>query len=318
MRIVCLFLILAASGQTAFAQEFTDPVKYFDYLNNEHAAIVNKNLEYVQYSVHSEDYAEVEQKRLDLIKQLAQAVIKVATLPPYEGDASMRDEMTEVLKLYLESYEIEFSEINDLKRESKESFEAMERYLAAQDAAEKKIAEAAERFQEAQRVFAKKESITLLEGEKNSEIEQINQVNAYYRVIFLKYFKVSKQHSELSDAMQAKDIDRMEKARIKLVQDAQSELKILKLMPDFNGDTGYRDGAVAILEFYRELGVDGYKKVVDILRKDQLTQEDIDTYNGVIEYYNGNVSRLINEYNQALDQLLKKNVPKPSIRTKRI
>ncbi|GJM36271.1 MAG: hypothetical protein DHS20C18_52720 [Saprospiraceae bacterium] len=319
MKFVPFFLLLFSIGwQTTTAQEFTDPVKYFDYLNNEHAAIVSKNLEYVQYSVHSDDYAEVEGKRIDLIKQLAQAIVKVAALPSFEEDGNMRNEMSEVLKLYLESYEIEFSEINDLKRESKESFETMERYLAAQDAAEKKIADAAERFQEAQRVFAKKHHITLLEGEKNSEIEQINQVNAYYRAIFLKYFKVSKQHSELSDAMQAKEIDRMEKARIKLIQDAQAELKILKLMPDFNGDSGYRVGAIAILDFYKGLAEDGYKKVVEILRKEQLTQEDVDTYNGVIEHYNESVTRLINEYNQALDQLLKNNVPKPSIRTKRI
>ncbi len=318
MRVVFSLLVLVLSGHTLMGQEFADPVQYFDYLNNEHAGIVNKNLEYVQYSVHSDDYNEVEQKRLDLIKQLAQAIIKVATLPAYEGDSGMRDEMQEVLKLYLESYEIEFSEINTLKRESKDSFEAMERYLEAQDAAEKKIADAAERFQDAQRAFAKSHNITLLEGAKNTEIEQINHVNAYYRAVFLKYFRVSKQHSEVSEAMQAKEAEQMDKARLKLQQIAQSELKILKLMPDFNGNTAYRDGAVAILEFYLGLAQDGYKKVVNILKKEQLTQEDVDVYNQVIEHYNINATRLINEYNQALDQLLKNNVPKPSIQTKRI
>ncbi len=318
MRILFSLLALILVGQVCVAQEFSDPVQYFDYLNNEHAAIVNKNLEYVQYSVHSDDYNEVEQKRLELIKQLAQAIVKVAALPAYEDDAGMRNEMEEVLKLYLESYEIEFSEINDLKRESKESFEAMERYLEAQDAAEKKIADAAERFQDAQRAFAKKHYITLLEGEKNTEIEQINQVNAYYRAVFLKYFKVSKQHSEVSEAMQAREAEQMDKARLKLQQITQSELKILRLMPDFNGDTAYRDGAIAILEFYQDLAQNGYKKVVDVLKKEQLTQEDVDVYNEVIENYNTNATRLINEYNQALDQLLKNNVPKPSIRTKRI
>ena len=192
MKSLITFLISFSFLGGLCAQQFSDPVQYFDYLNNQHNQLVSKNLEYVQHSVHSEDVQEIETKRMEVIKQLGKAILKVGTLPAYEQDDVMRKELLTVLKVYLESFEIEFTEINMLKIQSSDSYEAMQTYLDAQDAAEKKLAKAADQYQKAQRAFAERHNIRLLQAEENSEIDQINKVNAYYRVIFIKYFKISK------------------------------------------------------------------------------------------------------------------------------
>ena len=147
------FVLGLAFAFNLYAQDFSSPVKYFEYLNAQHATIVNKNMEYVQYAVHSDDWMTVENKRMELIDLIKSTIENVQALPPYEENSQMKDELLVVLQQYLGSFEIEFNEVNLLKRDSKESYEAMEKYLDAQDAAEKKLADAADRFQLAQQAF---------------------------------------------------------------------------------------------------------------------------------------------------------------------
>lgn len=52
--------------------------------------------------------------------------------------------------------------------------------------------------------------------------------------------------------------------------------------------------------------------------KAELTQEDVDTYNSVINLINSQTGTLTNAYNNALNTLLRNNVPKPAIATQRI
>jgi|APTNR8051073442_1049403.scaffolds.fasta_scaffold00322_8 hypothetical protein len=300
------------------AQEGTDPLRYLEQINNEHSAVTARNLEYIQYSVHVEDYMEVEKKRIEVLRQMDETIKRIAAMPAFKGDAAMRDEMLATIKSYRESFTIEFNELNLLKKESKESYEAMEAYLKAQDEAEKKLGIASKRFYDAQKAFAKAHTIRLMEAEENSEVDQINQVNAYNRAIFLRYFKVSKQNAVFMDALAKEDPKGMERARILLSNDSDAALLVLRKMPAFKGDVAYRDAAIKLIEFYDQLAEDGYQKITIIKRKKELTQEDVDTFNGVIEYYNSNADAYLRTYNDALNQLLRNNVPKPPTSTKRI
>lgn len=318
MKSLTVFLLSFFFFGALAGQEFSDPVQYFDFLNHQHNQLASKNLEYVQYSVHSDDVQEVEAKRVEVINELGKAILKVGTLPPYEKDDGMRAELLTVLKVYLESFEIEFTEINMLKSKSSDSFESMQEYLNAQDAAEKNLARAADQYQKSQREFAERHNIKLLEAEENSEINQINKVNAYYRVIFMKYFRISKLNAAFTDAMNEKDSENMEKSRLKLLQASREELKKLQLFPDFNGDTQFRDAGIALVTFYKDLAEAEYKKMVNIMGKAELTQADVDTYNSVINLINSQTGTLTNTYNNALNTLLRNNVPKPAIATQRI
>ncbi len=311
-----LFSVIAFSS--LFSQEFSDPVQYFDYLNNQHNQLVAKNLEYVQHSVHNDDVQEVEAKRMEVIQQLGKAILKVGTLPDFEEEDAMKEELLAVLKQYLESFEIEFTEINILKARSSDSYEAMHEYFEAQDAAEKKLAQAADKYQKSQRVFAAKHNIRLLPAEENSEINQINKVNAYYRVVFMKHFRVSKLNASFTDAMNMKDFESMQKYRLKLLNACQEELKNLQLFPDFKGNTEFRDTGIEMIKFYKDLAEDKYSTMIRIFKKDQKSQEDVDTYNEVINAINNNTGKLMNDYNNALNNLLRSNVPKPAIATQRI
>lgn len=318
MKKSLLFAPVIWIAATSLWAQPMDAVKYFEFLNNEHVAIVSKSLEYVQYSVHSKEAAEVETKRLALIMQISQSLEKVKKQEADKSQAHLREEMLSVLTSYLESFNVEFKVLTSLRLESENSFEAMDQYLTAQDAAEKKLSAAADRFLNAQRDFAKKNNILLVESDRNSEINQINRLNNYHRAVFLRYFKISKRNAAFLDAMGKQDGKEMSKILPVLQEECKQEWKKLQAMPDFNGDTGFRDANVKIVEFIKGLAEGGYAKVTAAFQKKGLSQEDVGTFNEVVETFNSQFSKLIDDYNQASDRLFKNNVPKPALQTKQI
>lgn len=316
--ILCSALIFSQPGLDA-QSVFSSPGAYGDALFNEHAAVANRNMEYLQYSVHSDDYTLVENKRMALIQQIQESLQNVNAMPPYEGDSKLRDEIAAVFQAYLESFRVEFSQVNTLRQTSRESYEAMEKYLQATTDAEKKLDAAGDRAQAAQAAFARKYKIQLVEDEeKAAGSKLLGRMNNYYRAIFLRVFKISKKDAEFSDALDEKNAGKMDRYRKELEAVCDDVIYFLEKLEAFNGDTGYRDAALQLARHYKDLAGNGYKTMVDVVRKgDKYTNEDADAFNEVISRINDHIPRLHDAVNEAANELYKKNVPKP-IETRRI
>lgn len=312
-KLLLISVLTCCTAGLSAQNTFSSPGEYGIALFNEHAAVANKNMEYLQYSVHSDDVAVVEQKRLALIEQIQQSLKTVKAVPPYEGDAKLRDEIAGVFEAYLASFRVEFSRVNTLKQSSRGSYEAMEQYLNATTAAEKQLDAAGTRAAKAQEAFAKNYNIQLLEDEeKAGGASLLTRMNDYYRNIFLRVFKTSKKDAEFSDALAEQHAGKMDRYRKELDVICDDNLIFLSRLPDFNGDTEYRDAAVALMKFYKDLASKGYKTMTDVVRKgDKMTNEDVDAYNEVIARSNEQLPNLSDAVNVAADRLFKKNVPKP-------
>jgi cob(I)alamin adenosyltransferase len=313
-----LTFIFLCCAFVVWGQGYSSPAAYGTALFNEHALVSNKNMDYLQYSVHSDDYALIEQKRMELIQQIQQSLTNVRAMPAYEGDTKLRDEIAAVFEAYLASFKVEFEQVNVLRRSSKESYIAMENYLKANSLAEKKLDAASARAGAAQMAFARKYKLQIEEGEEDSGSKSISQLNDYYRAVFLRVFKLSKKDAEFSDALKEQNFGKMDRYRKELDVVCDEHIYFFGKLPDFNGDTAYRDAALALTKFYKDLAVNGYKTMTEVVRKgDKMTNEDVEAFNAVITKLNGELSPLHDAVNEAGDQLFKKNVPKP-IETRRI
>lgn len=312
----CLIIALGFATALQAQESIQNPVAYFDFFNQEHNALAQKNMEYLQYAVHSEDLNVIAEKRLALLEQVQSTQEKVAQVPEFDNDAGLKSTMTEVLSTYEELFEIGFQEVETLKIESQESFQQMERYLAAQTSSEQRMAEASGRLLAAQRRFAKANNITLMEdGGSKSEAEQLNALNEYQRDIFLRSFRIGKLNANFLVAMEKGDAENLERIRKELVQAANEELPVVKGKADYNGNTAYRDAIVAQMEIVRDLAADDYPAVVNAISKgNQLTQADVDAYNSAISKVNQQLNPAAEQVNTALQNLLRSNVPKPALR----
>ncbi|MEM7105550.1 MAG: hypothetical protein AAF502_20600 [Bacteroidota bacterium] len=302
---------------SVYAQDFEHPVQYNNYIIDEQSMITNRNLDYITTSVHSNDLNAIEAKRQQVIQQIQVSLEKYRALPGFEGDSKMRDEAVAVLETYLETFNIDFSEALSLKAGSQESFEAMEKYYEAQDRAERKMAKATDRFNRAQEGFARKHEFEIVEDEHASnKIKKIADLNEYTRVIYLKFFKVSKSNSAFFDALEAEKAITMDRKRVELQEDCSEALVFLDALEGFKGEKAYRTSAINLIEFHHNLAKDGFKTLVEVVeKKDKLTQEDVDNYNRIIEEYNNKSQLLINIFNEENTRLMKRHIPEPGKRT---
>ena len=312
----CLLVVLSLSATLHAQEAIQNPIAYFDFFNQEHNALAQKNMEYLQYAVHSEDLRVIAEKRLALLEQVQSTQKKVAQIPEFENDASLKGTMTEVLSTYEELFAIGFQEVESLKIESQQSFQQMERYLAAQTAAEERMAGASGRLLAAQRRFAQANNITLLADEgMSTEAEQLNALNDYQRDIFLRSFRVGKLKAKFLTTMEQGDAAVLKRTRQELLQAAGEELPVLKAKPDFKGNTAYRDAIVRQMEIIQSLAQEDYGAIVNVIEKgSQITQADVEAYNRAIGKVNTQLNPAAENVNTALQALLRANVPKPALR----
>jgi hypothetical protein len=65
-----------------------------------------------------------------------------------------------------------------------------------------------------------------------------------------------------------------ESKRLALVNNSKNSLAKLKLMPAFKGNMSFRNAAIKLFEFYQLIAETDYKKMVDILFKEKITDAD--------------------------------------------
>ncbi len=316
-RFVLLCIFGIGSLATQAQQTIDNPIVYFDFFNQEHSALAQKNMEYLQYAVHSDDLGVIAEKRLALLAQVQQSQAKMSQLPDFAGgDAGLKATMTEVLQTYEGLFEVGFLEVEALKLSAQDGFNQMEKYLAAQTAAEQKMAGASAKLLATQQQFAKVNNILLqMEPGSVTEAQQLNALNEYQRNIFLRSFRVGKLNAQFLLAMEKEGTEDIEQVRQQLLKATTEEIPQLKKVTPYNGDTAYRDAVITQLEILQTMARDDYPALVKVKAKgDQLTAEDVTAYNTAISKVNTQLNPATEKINVALQNLLRNNVPKPALR----
>src|SRR5258708_7845258 len=180
---------------------FKNPGDYNNFIMKEMTAMVQKNFEYISFSVHSDEYDQMEGKRKEVVIEIVKAKESVGQMPPIDGDTRLRDEAVEVLDEYQKAFELDYQKIIGLKRKSRDSFETMHAYFEAQDKAEEKVNKATQQMRKAQHVYAEKYNMNIVSNKSDHQLElkmnKVIAVNNYWRSIFLEYFKISRQYDRM-------------------------------------------------------------------------------------------------------------------------
>jgi hypothetical protein len=329
-----LFFALFLCSST-FINAQNDALEFNNLLVNEQNLVSAKNLEYVSYSVHSEDFATVEQKRLDVVKQIDKSSKTISKKDAPAEAAKMKEEVLEVLKMYKKVFTLDFVEVNELKQSKQNSYQAMENYFKAQDAAEKKLSKASQRFSKAQERFAKKMDVELkVQEEDAKEVEKfavINEVYGYTRQIFLIQFKVSKADAEFMDGLsENKSASYLDSKKSKLEDITGEAVKALKSTKSFKGDSKYKNSALDLVKFYEEMAKKNYGDMVKLatlkaknpkkLSRDEVNDYNdlVNKYNETINTYNQKIQELNSKFNEENSKLLQKYVPKIGVPTGKV
>jgi hypothetical protein len=166
----------------------------------------------------------------------------------------------------------------------------------------------------AQHDFATRNNLNVVNAKGDDDLERkmekVTAVNNYWRAIFLDYFRVSRQYDRMWDELPGQKAAAINRERLEVLKVVNEVLPVLKSRADFRGDHEFRDQTVNILEYYQSVSEKNFKRIVDILGKKSMSQQDVDDINRMISQCNADHERLTYNWNISLQELLRKNVEK--------
>ncbi len=293
------------------AQDFSDPVVYNNYLIKEQTKIIKLSLEYLNYSIQSDDYDGIDKKRLEFLSEIRRSMNKVRRLPNFQGTARLKRQTIEVFEEYISVYETDLIESLGLKKQFDDSYQALEAYLEAESEVDDKLNRAIDKLYKAQEAFARKYDLKLDEYDEvdlSDEIDQISELSKYSRAVFLEYFKVSWEFNELLKLLPDQNHRKLEKQRLKVIEACNTGLKNLGQIEPYRAESEYRQLTMDLIQYFRTLSRKEFATISAIYKKDEFTEDDAEFINKVIQDYNANIRNLVLSWTLANQYLWKENI----------
>ena len=320
-----LCVMLFAFTKTIQAQQ---PVDHMSQLSTAFTDLKQDTWKYLRTITKGKSARASERKRESLIEEYKTQIAVVKSISPYNGDATLKDATLKYLNLSYTVLREDYDKIVDMEAVAEESYDAMEAYILANKRANEKLTAAGDELEEAEKDFAEKNNITLIEGEQDKKSEKISKAADmldYYNEVYLIFFKVFKQEAYVLAAQQANDITSFEQNVNALKMEAEMALKKLDTLRKYNGSSALIISAKRVMNFYKDEAENEFPKVSDFyIKKDNfekskeimeskkkrdLTQEDVDNYNNAVEEYNqaaGSMNETNEEMNKSRSEMLDK------------
>jgi hypothetical protein len=341
-RTISVLLVAACCSISlrAGAQKFDNAGAYLQHVGKEFKQISADMWDYTSAAAHGKGARKVENKRRELLSQINTSMSRIKMMPSYEGSTALRDSVASYLTLNRLVLNQDYAKIVDMEEIAEQSYDNMEAYMLAKEQADNKLTTAGEMLDDEERKFAAEHHITLIETQDKigRKLAEASRVYKYYNEIYLIFFKSYKQEVFLLEAQKKGDFNAMEQNRAALAQNSTEGKTKLAAIKGYQGDLSVKQACTDLLSFY----VTETKKFNDItafyLEKEKFekikasveakgqskTNDDIKQYNETANSYNAalakynvinmdmnnNRSRFLTNWNESVDKLFDKYVPK--------
>lgn len=322
-QIITLVLLLSFTA-VATAQDFSVAGEYLDYINKQQENISKRFLSYSSASAHGKRAKKVEALRMKLLDEVQEARMNISGMPAFKGDKAYHDTAVNFMKLYFNVLNDDYGKIVNMEEIAEQSYDEMEAYLLLQEKVSEKLRDANERMRLAQKVFASKNNINLVEGksELGDMMQQVNEMEKYYHQVYLLFFKPYKQEAYLMEAVAKGNITGIEQNKNSLLKYAQEGLEKLNSIKPFQGDGSVAAACKSVLNFYVKEASEKISPMSDYYltkerfekikkeydKKGSPTQQDVDAYNKAVndmnkagDAYNKSGQALTQQRNEMLD-----------------
>ena len=313
------FLFVSVLGfNKSEAQQFDNPGAYLDYIGKADDNMTAVYLSYLSAVGHNKSVRKVEKRRQEVLTSISDTRFKIQGMQPWKGDRSYRDSTVSYVKLLYNVFNEDYSKIVDMEEIAEQSYDAMEAYMMAQEKAQEKLQQAAERHQVLQKEFAAKYNVTLIEEETKLSLksQQAADLMDHYSAVYLVFFKPYKQEGYLMEAINKKNVIAIEENKNSMQKFAEEGLEKLKTLKGYNNDPSLMIACRGALQFYKmeagktqsatdffmkEENFNKMKKSFDTKPASKRSKQDIDQYNNAVKDMNA----AVNDYNSTTKQINK-------------
>lgn len=311
-----LFLVLLFGGMNVKAQDFETSGAYMGFISQQQDNITKKYLSYNSAVSHGKRARKVEKLRTKLLDEVQEARMNISGMGKFKGDGEYKDSAVSFMKFYYNVLNDDYTKIVNMEDIAEQSYDEMEAYINLQEAIDKKLDEANNRMSDAQKAFAAKYNIHLVESkdEISEMAKKVGAVNKDYHRIYLIFFKPYIQEDHLLKAIAKGNVNGIEQDKNALAKYAQEAIDNLAALPAFPGDGSVRSAAKQLFQFYLKEANEKMKAVSDYFlvkerfetiqkeyeRKSDHSKADVDAYNKGVNDIN-NASNAYNANNQNLN-----------------
>lgn len=308
--LLCACCIVFAN--ITFAQTFDDPVSYMKAIGDAHKEMNQKYMAYVSAAGHGRRARKVEKLRMQTLESITNTRYKIIGLPLYKGDNSYRKSSIDYVQFCYNIFNEDYKKIVNMEEIAEQSVDQMQAYLLLQEKTEEKLKEASAMINKAERDFATKYNINLIESkdELGEKMEVAGKLGHYNDRVYIVFFKCNWEDGELTKALNNKKFTEAEQARNALINYANEGLQALTAdsLRSFMGDPALAQACKQALQFYKKNAETDAPKMMDFYLKEEnfekikkamdakvtKTKEDVDAYNKAVKEINAGV----NAYNQ--------------------
>jgi len=314
-----LVSILAFSSPKLHAQAHAG--EYMDELSQIFEPVREQTWSYLVTVVQSNSVKRTQQKRNELIRFVEETAKKIKSMKAWEGDGSIRDSMANFIVLTAQMFRKDFADLEVMEGGTGESFEALDAYLKAKEAANQKYNNAAQNIGIATYAFADKFDITLREAEKDElslKIERGVETIDYYNKVYRIMFRAQVEESHFITALDAGNIEECKTNLKRLNQFSKSGLADLEKMPPYQGNKLMLIHTKRLLDFYQMEAIQKFPEQIAFLElSEEVAQmkatlesmdaykrsnQDIDAFNKKVDEFNKGVT-LYNANNTSLNEM---------------
>jgi hypothetical protein len=309
--------ILLLSTNQSFAQDYDNPLTYMDAITKQQENISKKYMAYTSASAHGKREKKVEKLRNSLVNEIDEARMNIFSLPTFKGDKAYRDSAVNFMKFYYNVMNEDYTKIVNMEEIAEQSYDEMEAYLMLQEKVDIKFDEANKRLRVAEKDFATKNKINLVEGksELGEKMKEAGAVSKYYHQVYLVFFKPYIQEKNLMEAIQKNNLTGIEQSKSAMLKYAQEGLVKLAAMKGYNGDLTLVGTCKTLLNFYikeaeKTSVINDFllsKERFEVIKKEMekkgnsRTNADVDAYNKAVNAMNKS-SNDFNSTNQMLNE----------------
>jgi hypothetical protein len=303
--LTAIFCFISATKLSA--QNLDDAGNYISAVNHATADMNKTYMAYTSAVAHSGRAKKIERMRQQTIESITNCKYKLIDLPMYKGDNSLRKSMLDYTDLCYKIFNEDYAHIVNMEDIIEQSVDEMEEYLLLQEKTNEKLRDASNATDTAEKVFAAKYNVKLTDtkSELGEKMETADNVMHYQNQVYILFYKCNWEDGQLVDAINAKNLNKIEQARNALVSYAKEGLAVLDTLKPFNGDHSLENACKGALLLYKSIGENDVPKLTDATLKQQnfdkikaaydagtqdKTKADVDAYNKAVNDANAAIA----------------------------
>ena len=317
IHVTLLWMIVCAFSPAKAQDPTENPGVYMTAISNAETGMYKAYMAYISASAHSSRKKKVEKMREQAVDAIVVCQSTINYLPMYKGDNSLRQSSINYVDLCYKVFNEDYGHIVNMEDIAERSYDEMQAYLLLQEATNDTLQVAIKRMDKAEKAFAAKYSVNLVseETELGSKMEESNRMSKYRNKVYLLFYKCNWEDNQLTDAVNQKNVTKIEQFRSALNKYAIEGLAVLDTLHYYDNDGSLAGACKQALEFYKQEAQTETPKLTDFYLKEenftklknamdaksdnQRTQQDVDTYNKAVNDMNDSV----NTFNQVNAEL---------------